>query len=74
MVFTTLPRRPHAEDPPYPEREAPFLALAPGRLARELALHAGLSLVTHQGQRIEVRTDFDSATLQRLLAALEAAS
>lgn len=35
---------------------------------------AGLCLVTRQGQRVEIATDFDSATLQRLLAALEATS
>jgi hypothetical protein len=33
--------------------------------------NAGLSLMTRQGQRIEVHTDFDPATLQRLLATLE---
>lgn len=35
---------------------------------------AGLSLVTRQGQRIEIATDFDPGTLQRLLAVLEATS
>lgn len=33
---------------------------------------AGLCLVTRQGQRVEIATDFDSATLQRLLGTLEA--
>ncbi|CAM4315750.1 hypothetical protein VRRI112168_20245 [Vreelandella rituensis] len=32
---------------------------------------AGLCLVTRQGQRVEIATDFDPATLQRLLTVLE---
>lgn len=32
---------------------------------------AGLCLVTRQGQRVEIATDFDPATLQRLLTILE---
>lgn len=35
---------------------------------------AGLCLVTRQGQRVEITTDFDPATLQRLLAVLEASA
>lgn len=32
---------------------------------------AGLCLVTRKGQRVEITTDFDPATLQRLLTVLE---
>lgn len=32
---------------------------------------AGLCLVTRKGQRVEIATDFDPATLQRLLTVLE---